>query len=104
MFPNRIIYFWRRITSKRSSHLSSKLKPRNKLIWLKVSTGRPGVLQSSWRAAIHEVSKSQTWLSDWTELNTSIQWNYLKMYKDNNTEKKLANEKHEGPSIYSAMN
>jgi len=29
---------------------------------------------------------------------------YLKMYKDNNTEKKLANEKHEGLSIDSAMN
>ena len=25
--------------------------------------------QEAWRAAIHGVAKSQTWLSDWTELN-----------------------------------
>ena len=25
-----------------------------------------------WRAAVHGVSKSQTWLSDWTELNWSL--------------------------------
>ena len=25
--------------------------------------------REAWRAAIHEVAKSQTWLSDWTELN-----------------------------------
>ena len=24
--------------------------------------------REAWRAAIHEVTKSQTWLSDWTEL------------------------------------
>ena len=26
--------------------------------------------RETWRAAIHGVAKSQTWLSDWTELNT----------------------------------
>ena len=26
--------------------------------------------REAWRAAIHGVAKSQTWLSDWTELNT----------------------------------
>ena len=25
--------------------------------------------RKAWRAAVHGVSKSQTWLSDWTELN-----------------------------------
>jgi len=29
-----------------------------------------------WRAAIHGVSKSQTWLSDWTELN----WIYKNLF------------------------
>ena len=28
--------------------------------------------REAWRAAIHGVSKSQTWLSDWTELNWAI--------------------------------
>ena len=36
-------------------------------------TGRPGMLQ------IHGVTKSRTWLSDWTELNwgIGIMWNFL---------------------------
>ena len=29
--------------------------------------------RDAWRAAIHGVAKSQTWLSDWTELNAHIQ-------------------------------
>ena len=40
--------------------------------------------REAWRAAIHEVTKSRTWLSDWTELNDAIdlsilmsQMNYL---------------------------
>ena len=28
--------------------------------------------REAWRAAIHGVAKSQTWLSDWTELNKKI--------------------------------
>ena len=28
--------------------------------------------REAWCAAIHEVAKSQTWLSDWTELNTCM--------------------------------
>ena len=40
--------------------------------------------REAWRAAIHGVAKSQTWLSDWTELNQAackkcclaIQWTY----------------------------
>jgi len=27
--------------------------------------------REAWHAAIHGVAKSQTWLSDWTELNSS---------------------------------
>ena len=30
--------------------------------------------REAWRAAIHGVAKSQTWLSDWTEMN----WTELK--------------------------
>ena len=30
--------------------------------------------REAWRAAIHGVAKSQTWLSDWTELNWTDRW------------------------------
>ena len=30
--------------------------------------------REAWRAAIHGVANSQTWLSDWTELNWSLWW------------------------------
>ena len=33
--------------------------------------------REAWHAAIHGVAKSQTWLSDWTELNPSKQAKYL---------------------------
>ena len=33
--------------------------------------------REAWHAAIHEVTKSQTWLSDWTELNLLFQINSL---------------------------
>ena len=34
--------------------------------------------REAWRAAIHGVAKSQTWLSDWTELNwvTELKWTW----------------------------
>ena len=32
--------------------------------------------REAWRAAVHGITKSQTWLSDWTELNSPI-WNPL---------------------------
>ena len=41
----------------------------------------PGVLgdgRGAWRAAIYGVAKSQTWLSDWTELNIHIYCYLLK--------------------------
>ena len=27
--------------------------------------------REAWRATVHDVAKSQTWLSDWTELSTN---------------------------------
>ena len=33
--------------------------------------------REAWRAAVHGVAKSQTWLSDWTELN----WGYNDQYR-----------------------
>ena len=33
--------------------------------------------REAWRAAIHGVTKSRTWLSDWTELN----WSIIYLYK-----------------------
>ena len=34
--------------------------------------------REAWRAAIHGVTKSQTWLSDWTELNWKFQLSKIK--------------------------
>ena len=34
--------------------------------------------KEAWRAAIHGVTESQTWLSDWTELNSTEYYVYLK--------------------------
>ena len=33
--------------------------------------------REAWRAAVHGVPKSQTWLSDWTELNWILHWVYV---------------------------
>ena len=30
--------------------------------------------REAWRAAVHGVAKSHTWLSDWTELNWTLPW------------------------------
>ena len=35
--------------------------------------------REAWCAAIHGVAKSQTWLSDWTELNCRVYQRFLKM-------------------------
>ena len=32
--------------------------------------------REAWRAVVHGVTKSQTWLSDWTELNRTFQYMY----------------------------
>ena len=34
--------------------------------------------REAWGAAVHGVAKSQTWLSDWTELNNLVSW-FLKI-------------------------
>ena len=39
--------------------------------------------REAWHAAIHGVSKSQTWLNDWTELNVAFsvfQSNFSKLH------------------------
>ena len=41
--------------------------------------------RETWRAAVHGLAKSQTWLSDWTSIG-DVQWyskkkNHLKMWK-----------------------
>ena len=40
--------------------------------------------REAWRAAIHGVTKSQTWLSDWTELyvyiENNVTWQHFKYY------------------------
>ena len=33
--------------------------------------------REAWRAAVHGVAKSQTWLSDWAELNTVLEGRWL---------------------------
>ena len=38
--------------------------------------------RDAWYAAIHGVAKSQTWLSDWTELNWNIFLNFISLAKD----------------------
>ena len=35
------------------------------------------MVREAWSAVVHEIAKSQTWLSDWTELNTML---YLKVF------------------------
>ena len=33
--------------------------------------------REAWRTAVHGVAKSQTWLCDWTELKSTIQWHQV---------------------------
>jgi len=39
--------------------------------------------RKAWRAAVHGVTKSQTQLSDWTELNWTHQWEWLEWLQTN---------------------
>ena len=36
--------------------------------------------REAWRAAVYGVAKSQTWLSDWTELNLTERWDLQKHF------------------------
>ena len=36
--------------------------------------------REAWRAAIHGVAKSRTWLSDWTELNWATELNWVRLW------------------------
>ena len=33
--------------------------------------------REAWRAAVHGIAKSQTWLSDWTELRANQEWSFI---------------------------
>ena len=43
--------------------------------------------REAWHAAVHGVTKSQTWLSNWTELKRMIQKKKQKTEADSQTEK-----------------
>ena len=43
--------------------------------------------RKAWRAAVHGVAKSQTQLSDWTELKWWTLWNYIQIYIHSKTTK-----------------
>ena len=51
--------------------------------WIDMSLSKLRALvmdRKGWHAAVHGVTKNQTWLSDWTELNTlSSSWFYLRL-------------------------
>ena len=43
--------------------------------------------REAWHAAVHGVAKSQTWLSNWTELNIDLVYSYSSQEKDKNSSK-----------------
>ena len=45
--------------------------------------------REAWRAAVHESTKSWTWLSDWTELRLLIRNNERKPQKPNQLPKRI---------------
>ena len=46
--------------------------------------------RKAWHAAVHEATKSRTWLSDWTELN----WNELHKLQE------MSDSKHQNTTVY----
>ena len=51
--------------------------------------------RETWRAVVHGVAKSRTWLSDWTERNKIFQWegsNHCDMYTTSSKSSKMRTE------------
>ena len=46
--------------------------------------------REAWRVAVHGVAKSQTWLSDWTELIQSWFWNFTTKHKAQGRKQRLS--------------
>ena len=47
--------------------------------------------RQAWHAAVHGVTKSQTWLNDWTELNLLINCNFVLKNYPEHSENRFAN-------------
>ena len=45
--------------------------------------------REAWRAVIHGVAKSRTWLSDWTELKIQVRYIWHRHSSENSTKKKI---------------
>ena len=50
-------------------------------IWVWVKLWELVKDRGTWHAAVHDVTKSRTWLSDWTELNSTHLFIYIYIYK-----------------------
>ena len=48
--------------------------------------------REAWRSVVHGAAKSQTWLSDWTELNGRNQYNTVKQLSCNLKKFKFKND------------
>ena len=40
--------------------------------------------REAWRAAIHGITSSRTWLSNWTELKVNVYFNFCFLFKKEN--------------------